>query len=100
MMAVRPGGRVVLMGGVSMDGGKDLLVPYRWLMRNCVTLHGSWMYPREAITHLVQMMRADALSLDLFACTEFGLKQANEAVEHAAKHAVPFAMNVLRPAPQ
>ena len=33
-MTVRQNGRVVLMGGVGMLGGKDLALPYPWIMRN------------------------------------------------------------------
>ena len=36
-MAVRPYGRVVLMGGVGMLGGAGLDLPYPWMMRNCIT---------------------------------------------------------------
>ena len=48
MMAVRPYGRVILMGGVGMPGGPGLELSYAWIMRNCVTIHGVWMYPRHA----------------------------------------------------
>lgn len=49
IMAVRPYGRIVLMGGVGMLGGSDLALPYPWIMRNCVTVHGQWMHPPEAV---------------------------------------------------
>ena len=39
---------VVLMGGVGMLGGAALELPYPWIMRNCVTIHGAWMYPPSA----------------------------------------------------
>jgi threonine dehydrogenase-like Zn-dependent dehydrogenase len=45
LMAVRPFGRVVLMGGVGMQGGPGLELPYPWIIRNCVTIFGQWMYP-------------------------------------------------------
>ena len=32
IMAVRPNGRVVLMGGVGMLGGAGLELPYPWIM--------------------------------------------------------------------
>src|ERR1700737_2076129 len=69
LLAVRPYGRVVLMGGVGMRGagmvdagGLDL--PYSWMMRNCVTVRGQWMYPRDAAVRIVGMIRAGLLSLD------------------------------------
>jgi len=40
VMTVRRYGRVVLMGGVGMSGGPGLELPYPWIMRNCVTIHG------------------------------------------------------------
>lgn len=97
LMAVRPYGRVVLMGGVGMLGGDDLALPYPWIMRNCITLIGQWMYPREAPERLAGLMRAGLLQLDNFAVTEFALAQANEAVAHAAANGGPFKMTVTRP---
>jgi alcohol dehydrogenase len=93
LLAVRPYGRVVLMGGVAPDVG----VPYRWLMRNCVTLRGQWMYPREALPRLVAMVRSGLLRLDHHNATCFSLDNVNDAVAHAAANAGPFAMTVLRP---
>ena len=43
VLTVRPNGRIALMGGVGMQGGDDLALPYRWLMRNNITLRGQWM---------------------------------------------------------
>ncbi len=82
--AVRPGGRVVLMGGLRGPNG-DLGVNYNWLMHNNVTLKGQWMYGREAMPRMVQMVRAGLVDLDAFDLTEFPLTQANEAVAYAAE---------------
>ena len=92
-MAVRPYGRVVLMGGV----GEDIAVPYSWLMRNCVTIHGQWMYARDSIARLIGLVRAGLLRLDHHEATCFGLDEVNEAVAHAAANAGPVNMTVLRP---
>ncbi|MGD9879903.1 zinc-binding dehydrogenase [Reyranella sp.] len=93
LLTVRPYGRVVLMGGV----GPDIAVPYVWLMRNCVTVRGQWMYPREALPRLVAMVRSGLLRLDYHEARCFGLEEVNDAVAHAAANAGPFAMTVLRP---
>lgn len=93
LLTVRPYGRVVLMGGV----GPDVGVPYSWLMRNCVTVRGQWMYPREALPRLVTMVRSGLLRLNHHEARCFGLEEVNEAVAHAAANAGPFAMTVLRP---
>jgi NADPH:quinone reductase-like Zn-dependent oxidoreductase len=98
IMAVRPYGRVVLMGGVGMQGAPELELPYPWIMRECVSIHGVWMYPPEATTGLVGLIRAGLLQLGQFEVTTFGLDEVNDAVTHAAANAGPFKMTVLRPA--
>jgi alcohol dehydrogenase len=97
IMAVRPYGRAVLMGGVGMLGGEDLALPYPWIMRNLITVKGQWMYPREAVAGMVGLVRAGLLVLDHFTVTEFALDDANAAVAHAAANAGPFRLTVLKP---
>ncbi len=97
VMAVRPNGRVALMGGVGMLGGAGLELPYPWIMRNCISIHGVWMYPREAGVRLLGLVRSGFLRLDHFEVTEFDLDHANEAVAHAAANGGPFRMTVIRP---
>lgn len=96
-MTVREYGRVVLMGGVGMLGGDDLALPYPWIMRNCITIIGQWMYPATANARLIALARSGLLDLRQWAVTEFGLDGANEAVAHAAANAGPFRLTVLRP---
>lgn len=90
-MTVRPYGGVVLMGG------DDLALPYPWIMRNCITIYGQWMYPPDATTRLVSLIRSGLLNLDHFDVTSFDLEDANEAVAHAAANGGPFKMTVIRP---
>jgi len=97
VLAVRPYGRVVLMGGVGTQGGGDVGLPYAWQMRHGITVRGQWMYPPEAVTRMAGMVRAGLVKLDDFAVTSFDLAQANEAVVHAAANARPFQMTVIRP---
>jgi alcohol dehydrogenase len=97
LMAVRPYGRVVLMGGVGMLGGAGLDLPYPWIMRNCITIHGKWMYPTEATTLMVGLIRGGLINLDHFDVTAFGLEQLPEAITHAAAHSGPFKMTVIEP---
>jgi alcohol dehydrogenase len=96
VLAVRQGGRVVLMGGLRGAEG-DLALNYNWLMHNDVTVRGKWMYPREAIPRMVRMIRAGLVDLAQFDMTEFSLDEANEAVAHAAANAGPRQLTVLRP---
>jgi alcohol dehydrogenase len=97
ILAVRPYGRVVLMGGVGMLGGAGLELPYPWMMRNCITLRGQWMYPPHASTLMAGMIHAGLVDLAHFEVTAFGLERANEAVAHAAANAGPFKMTVIEP---
>ncbi len=97
VMTVRPYGRVVLMGGVGMLGGAGLELPYPWIMRNCITIHGVWMCPPDATARLAALVRYGLLRLDHFAVSSFDLEHANEAVAHAAANSGPFKMTVLRP---
>lgn len=101
-MTVRPGGRVVLMGGVGRPGVSasndgDFALPYPWLMRNDITVRGKWMYPRDAIGRMVRMVRAGLIDLNQFDLTEFALDDANAAVAHAADTAGPLKVTALRP---
>jgi alcohol dehydrogenase len=93
LTAVRPGGRLVLMGGVR----GALPLDYNWLMHQGVTLRGQWMYARDAVPRMVRMIRAGQIDLGGFALSEFPLAEVNEAVAHAAATAGPNQMTVLRP---
>jgi alcohol dehydrogenase len=92
-LAVRPYGRVVLMGGIR----EDVSLPYVWMMRHGIEVRGQWMYPRDAVGRLVGMVRSGQIGLSGFAVTEFPLERVNEAVAHAAADAGPFKMTVVRP---
>ena len=97
IMAVRPYGRVVLMGGVGMLGGAGLDLPYPWMMRNCITLRGQWMYPPHAAVLMTGLIRSGLVNLDHFEITAFDLDHANEAVAYAAANSGPFKMTVIQP---
>src|ERR1700749_2374509 len=91
-LTVRELGRGVLMGGVR----DDLVLPYRWLMRNSITVRGQWMFPRAAAPDLVSLARAGLLDLRQYQVAEFSLDEVNEAVAHAAGDK-PFSLTVVRP---
>jgi alcohol dehydrogenase len=55
------------------------------------------MYPRDAPTQVVRLVRAGLIDLSQFDVTEFGLDDVNEAVAHAAVNAGPLRHTVLRP---
>ncbi len=97
IMAVRQNGRAVLMGGIGMLNGGGLDLPYRWIMRNGITIRGQWMYPRDAVPRMVALIRAGLVSLDQAEVTTFSLDEANAAVAHAAANAGPFSRTVICP---
>jgi alcohol dehydrogenase len=97
LMAVRPYGRVVLMGGVGMAAGAGLELDYAWLMRNCITIIGKWMYPPDATPRMVALIRAGLVQLDDFHVTAFSLEKVNDAVAYAAANSGPFKMTVITP---
>lgn len=97
VMTVRAYGRVVLMGGVGMADGAGLDLPYPWIMRNCISIHGVWMYPPDAASRLIALVRVGLLRLDDYEATAFDLDHVNAAVEHAAANGGPFKLTVIRP---
>jgi alcohol dehydrogenase len=97
IMTVRPYGRVVLMGGVGMLGGPGLELPYPWIMRNCITIHGQWMCPPDATIRMAGLIRSGLMDLGNFEVTVFDLEDANEAIAHAAINSGPFKLTVIQP---
>lgn len=95
-LSVKLGGRVILMGGLRGEEG-NLGLNYNWLMHNETMVRGVWMYGRDAVPRMVQMVRAGLIDLAQFELTEFGLDKANEAVAYAAANAGPRHLTVLRP---
>ena len=57
--ALRPGGTMVLVGGVR----QDLALPYGDLMRRRLTIRGSWMFPPETMLRVWRAVRGGALDL-------------------------------------
>jgi alcohol dehydrogenase len=96
VLAVRLGGRVMLMGGLRGAEG-DLGLNYNWLMHNDTTVRGVWMYRKEAIPRMVRMVRSGLIDLSDYELTEFDLDDANAAVAHAVANASPRQLTVLRP---
>lgn len=101
LLTVRPYGKVILMGGVGMggpssgSGGLDL--PYSWMMRNCISVHGQWMYPRDAAARMIGLVRAGLVKLEEFTVTTFPLDKVNDAIVHAAENADAFKMTIVTP---
>lgn len=92
-LAVRPNGRIVLMGGIR----GDIALPYDWLMRHNIVVRGQWMYPREAPGRLAALARSGLLDLSVFETTCFPLDEILAALDHAAAFGGPFRMTVVQP---
>ena len=97
VLAVRPNGRVSLMGGVGLVDGAELSLPYTWIMRNNITLRGQWMYPREAVTRMIGLVRGGLIDLSNRVTTSFALEEINAAIDHAAVNAGPFSTTLITP---
>ncbi|RBP02565.1 alcohol dehydrogenase [Roseiarcus fermentans] len=97
LLTVRPNGRVSLMGGVGMQGGEDLGLPYRWIMRNNIRIQGQWMCPREAVARMIGIVNAGLIDLGRREVTTFPLAEINAAIDHAAANAGPFSLTVVQP---
>jgi len=93
ILAAGHGGRVILMGGVR----SDLALNYNMMMHRELTVRGAWMYPREAVPRMIQMVRSGRIDLAHFELKEFSLDEANAAVSHAAANAGPRQLTVIRP---
>ncbi len=93
ILAVRPGGTAVLMGGVQTD----LDIPYNYVMRNNLVIRGQWMYPRHAPSLLVELLHSGLLTLEPFSVSTFPLEQVNQAVQYAHDHGGAFQLTVLKP---
>jgi alcohol dehydrogenase len=96
-LSVGEGGRVILMGGVGMQGGDDLSLPYPWLMRNNITVQGQWMYPRAANVRMRSLVEHGLLDLAHWDVTAFPLARVEEALGHASDHGGAFKLTVLQP---
>lgn len=91
VLAVRPYGRAILMGGIR----DDISLPYSWMMRYGIEVRGQWMYRRDALHRMIKLVRSGQIALG--DVTEFPLEKVNEAIAHAATNAGPFKMTVVKP---
>jgi alcohol dehydrogenase len=93
IMAVRPGGVAVLMGGVQAD----VEIPYRYVMHNNLVIRGQYMYSSHAPLWMAGLIRAGLLRLDAFSTCAFSLAEVNQAVQYAHDHGGAFHLTVLTP---
>jgi len=90
---LRPGGTMVLIGGVR----HDLPLPYGDLMRRRLTVRGSWMSPPETVLDVWRMVAAGTLDLDILTPHPVGLDDPDGAIRLAgATSGLEFAVLVPR----
>ena len=78
--ALRPGGSMVLVGGVR----EDLALPYGDLMRRRLTLRGSWMFTHGTLLRVWNSVRGGALDLSAIEVRTVGLDDPSAALALAA----------------
>ncbi len=93
IIAVRPEGTAVLMGGVNAD----IAIPYGYVMHNSIVIRGQYMYPRHAPLLLAGLIRAGLLRLDALSTHVFPLEEVNSAIQYAHDHRDAFQLTVLTP---
>ncbi|RAH50444.1 putative isopropanol dehydrogenase [Aspergillus brunneoviolaceus CBS 621.78] len=95
--ALRPFGRCVIMGGST----GQINVPYLEVMFKSLRLQGRFMYDRQHVLRLIQMVESGLLRLGeaigVDHVEEFGLESATEALEAAARLSGWGGHVVLRP---
>ena len=79
--ALRPGGTLVLVGGVR----HDLPLPYGQVMRRRQTVRGSWMARPETAAAVWRLVRSGALDLDRATVRTTGLDDPTAALDLAAR---------------
>jgi threonine dehydrogenase-like Zn-dependent dehydrogenase len=85
ILALRPKGRVSLMGGQM----QDVKIPIRKIMHENLTLKGTWMYTRSQVFELIKMVESGILPMKDGEGHQvrgsFGLEDWEKAFDLAAK---------------
>jgi threonine dehydrogenase-like Zn-dependent dehydrogenase len=97
VMALRPHGRMSIMGGIT--GNVEL--PYLLIMFKSLTIKGSFMYTREQADELIRLVETGMLPIGKRAGIQvtgkFALSQWSEALEHASSEAGPKRVACFAP---
>ncbi|MCJ1399487.1 hypothetical protein MMC11_002689 [Xylographa trunciseda] len=97
IMALRPGGRVSLMGGIM----GDVAIPHSAIMHRNLTLKGCWMYTREDLGAMAKLVERGVLKLGPGAGVkvvgQFGLGEWAKAFDTAAENAGVGLQTIIKP---
>lgn len=87
ILALRHGGRVSLMGGIT----ENYSMPIRTIMRKDITLKGKWMYERVDILSFIRLVESGVLNVGakvgLSIVGEYTLSDWEEALDKASQEA-------------
>jgi alcohol dehydrogenase len=78
--ALKPGGTLVLMGGIH----DDIALSYEQVMQKNTTVKGQFMFHPSAVGKMIGLVQGGLLDLDIFEEKTFKLDEILEAVEYAA----------------
>ncbi|MCJ1284123.1 hypothetical protein MMC26_003454 [Xylographa opegraphella] len=97
ILALRPGGRVSLMGGIV----GDVAIPHSAVMHRNLTLQGCWMYTREDARAMVKLVERGVLKLGAAAGVkvvgQFGLGEWGRAFDTAAENPGMGLLTLIAP---
>ncbi len=97
ILALRPRGRVSLMGGIQ----EDIAIPYSRVIFWNLQLKGKFMYEREDIKRLIKMVEVGVMRLGegagIKVVGSFGLEEWNQAFDIAKGNANTKALTVITP---
>lgn len=80
LFSLVPGGRLVIMGSMAVD----LPVPYTYVMINSWSIMGNFMYPKDAIRKMLELVKSGQLSIDVIKPLVFPMAELNKAMDAAA----------------
>jgi alcohol dehydrogenase len=80
LFSLLPGGRLVIMGSMTVD----LPVPYTWVMLNSLSVLGNFMYPKDALRKMLELVKSGQLLLNVIEPRVFPLAELDQAMDAAA----------------
>ena len=91
--ALKPRGRICLMGGMA----DNIVFPQSRVVREGITITGKWMYERSAASKLISLADAGLLDLTRYTHDEFAFGQWEEALKNAETKNKRGQFSVFKP---
>lgn len=80
LFSLLPGGRLILMGSMTVH----LPIPYTYVMLNSWSVIGNFMYPKDALRRMLELVKSGQLPIDLIEPRIFPMLELGKAMEAAA----------------